>query len=103
MPVRYNIFILMGFIYLFPSPGFSQTDSVLDFSELVLTGTRTETRKSESPVQVTVVSGQTLTRLKACNLYDGLKFQTGLRVETNCQTCNYSQLRINGLPGGYSQ
>lgn len=103
MPVRYNIFILMGFVFLFPLPGFSQIDSVLDLSELVLTGTRTETRKSESPVQVTVVSGQTLTRLQACNLYDGLKFQTGLRVETNCQTCNYSQLRINGLPGGYSQ
>ena len=26
-----------------------------------------------------------------------------MRVETDCQTCNYTQLRINGLAGGYSQ
>lgn len=95
--------LALGFWLLSVSSGFAQTDTVLDLSEVVLTGTRTETRRSESPVQVTVVSGQTLSRLQACNLYEGLKFQTGLRVETNCQTCNYSQLRINGLPGGYSQ
>lgn len=34
---------------------------------------------------------------------EGLRFQTGLRVETDCQTCNYTQLRMNGLAGGYSQ
>ena len=81
----------------------AQSDSVFDLSEVVLTGTRTETRRTESPVLVSVTGGQTLSRLQACNLYEGLRFQTGLRVETNCQTCNYSQLRINGLPGGYSQ
>ena len=37
------------------------------------------------------------------NLSEGLKFQAGLRVETDCQTCNYTQLRMNGLSGGYSQ
>lgn len=26
-----------------------------------------------------------------------------MRVETDCQTCNYTQLRMNGLAGGYSQ
>ncbi len=103
MPVRNKILFVVGFMMFFAVPALSQVDSAVDLSELVLTGTRTETRRSESPVQVTVVSGQTLTRLQASNLYDGLKFQTGLRVETNCQTCNYSQLRINGLPGGYSQ
>jgi len=36
-------------------------------------------------------------------LADGLNYQAGLRVETDCQTCNYTQLRINGLSGGYSQ
>ena len=34
---------------------------------------------------------------------EGLNFQPGLRIETDCQTCNYSQLRMNGLGGGYSQ
>jgi outer membrane receptor for ferrienterochelin and colicins len=46
---------------------------------------------------------KTLQNTQACNLSEGLKFQVGLRVETDCQTCNYTQLRMNGLQGGYSQ
>jgi len=44
-----------------------------------------------------------LNNVQACNLSEGLRFQPGLRVETDCQTCNYTQLRMNGLAGGYSQ
>ena len=50
-----------------------------------------------------VLSGESLEDLQACNLAEGLRFQPGLRVETDCQTCNYTQLRMNGLAGGYSQ
>jgi outer membrane cobalamin receptor len=79
-----KFFLSIGFWLLSAGTGIAQTDSVMNLSEVVLTGTRIETRKSESPVAVTVVSGQTLSRLQACNLYDGLKFQTGLRVESCC-------------------
>ena len=36
-------------------------------------------------------------------LAQGLNFQPGLRVETNCQNCGTQQVRINGLDGAYSQ
>jgi outer membrane receptor for ferrienterochelin and colicins len=52
---------------------------------------------------VNVIDMKTLQNTQACNLSEGLKFQVGLRVETDCQTCNYTQLRMNGLQGGYSQ
>lgn len=42
-------------------------------------------------------------KLQARVLSDGLCYQPGLRMETNCQTCGYSQLRMNGLPGSYTQ
>lgn len=71
--------------------------------DFVVTGTRTEKRKTESPIIVNVINSKTLESVQACNLSDGLKFQPGLRVETDCQTCNYTQLRMNGLAGGYSQ
>ncbi len=71
--------------------------------EVVITGTRTFKRKTSSPVIVNILSSTTLNNVQACNLSEGLKFQPGLRVETNCQTCNYTQLRMNGLAGGYSQ
>ena len=78
-----------------------EADSFLE--EVVITGTRTFKRKTNSPVIVNILSSAALDNVQACSVSEGLKFQTGLRVETNCQTCNYTQLRINGLAGGYSQ
>jgi len=72
-------------------------------NEVVVTGTKTFKRRTNSPIMVNVVSSETLNDVQACNLSEGLKFQPGLRVETDCQTCNYTQLRMNGLAGGYSQ
>jgi outer membrane receptor for ferrienterochelin and colicins len=74
-----------------------------NLEEVVITGTKTFKRKTESPVIVNVLDSKTLNNLQVCNLAEGLKFQPGLRVETDCQTCNYQQLRMNGLAGGYSQ
>ncbi len=71
--------------------------------QIVVTGTKTFKRQTKSPVIVNVISSQMLDNVQACNLSEGLKFQPGLRVETDCQTCNYTQLRMNGLGGGYSQ
>ena len=75
----------------------------LALDEVVVTGTKTFKRRTDSPVVVNVLTSEALSGVQACNLSDGLKFQPGLRVETDCQTCNYTQLRINGLAGGYSQ
>ena len=74
-----------------------------NLEEVVITGTKTFKRKTDSPVMVSVLDSKNLSHLQVCNLAEGLKFQPGLRVETNCQTCNYTQLRINGLAGDYSQ
>ncbi|TYP99642.1 outer membrane receptor for ferrienterochelin and colicins [Tenacibaculum adriaticum] len=71
--------------------------------QITITGTRTDKRRTNSPIIVNVINSETLANVQACNLSEGLKFQTGLRVETDCQTCNYTQLRMNGLTGGYSQ
>ena len=82
---------------------FDLTNFQNDLQEVVVTGTKTFKRKTDSPVIVGVIDSKTLANLQVCNLAEGLKFQPGLRVETDCQTCNYQQLRMNGLAGGYSQ
>lgn len=76
---------------------------VLSFDEIVVTGTKTFKRQTQSAVIVNVIDSKTLDQVQACNLSEGLRFQPGLRVENDCQTCNYTQLRMNGLAGGYSQ
>lgn len=78
-------------------------ESNVNLEEIVVTGTRTAKRKTESPVIVNLINSEELDQVVAVNLSEGLKFQPGLRVETNCQTCNYTQIRMNGLQGGYSQ
>ncbi|MDC9722062.1 MAG: TonB-dependent receptor [Urechidicola sp.] len=82
---------------------FNLEESLNTLDEIVVTGTKTNKRQTNSPVIVGVINSQTLDNTQSCNLSEGLKFQPGLRVETNCQTCNYTQLRMNGLAGGYSQ
>lgn len=71
--------------------------------EIVITGTRTSKRRTDSPVIVNLINSETLEQVTATDLSEGLRFQPGLRIETDCQTCNYTQLRMNGLQGGYSQ
>ena len=75
----------------------------MTFDAVVVSGTRTFKRQTRTPVIVSLISRQTLDQVQACTMADGLRFQPGLRVETDCQTCNYTQLRMNGLAGGYSQ
>jgi len=75
----------------------------MNLNEVVVTGTKTFKRSTESAVIVNVLESKALKSVQACNISEGLKFQPGLRVETDCQTCNYTQLRMNGLGGGYSQ
>ena len=74
-----------------------------EMDEIVVTGTRTEGRKSESPVSVSVLDGSVFTSTQSISLADGLNYSSGIRMETDCQTCGYSQLRMLGLGGAYSQ
>ena len=77
--------------------------SNFNLDKVVLTGTRNPKNKLSSSVIVNILNSKKLENVQACNLAEGLNFQTGLRVENDCQTCNYTQLRMNGLSGGYSQ
>lgn len=71
--------------------------------QVVVTSSKTETRRRESSSLVNVVSGKTFLNVGACSLADGLDFQPGVRVENDCQNCGFTQVRINGLDGHYSQ
>jgi len=72
-------------------------------SEVVVTGSRTETNRKESPIIVNVLSAKTFEQTGSVNVGEVLNFQPGLRVETYDRTCGASELRINGLGGQYSQ
>lgn len=71
--------------------------------QVVVTSSKTETARRNSPSLVNVLSGKTFINVGAATLADGLDFQPGVRVENDCQNCGFTQVRINGLDGHYSQ
>lgn len=100
---KYILLFLLSFKIFFSQVDSIQTTKDKEIDEVNITGGRTFKRKTDKPIMVSFLDSKILSNLQACNLSDGLKFQPGLRVETDCQTCNYTQLRMNGLQGGYSQ
>lgn len=82
---------------------FELEEEYMSLNEIVVTGTKTFKRRTESPIIVNVLDAKVINQIQATTLSEGLCFQPGLRVETDCQTCNYTQLRMNGLGGSYSQ
>jgi outer membrane receptor for ferrienterochelin and colicins len=71
--------------------------------EIVVTATRTQKLFSETPVKIEVISREDISKKAPANLADTLYQTTGVRVENDCQNCNFTQVRINGMEGKYTQ
>ncbi len=71
--------------------------------EIVVTGTRTLKKLQEVPIHVQQIDREQMTASAARTLADAVEFSSGVRVESNCQNCNTSQIRMLGLEGPYSQ
>ena len=89
-------------------PGMTEVNFVLEpdafmLDQVVVTSSKSEIRRRESPALVSVLPAKIFDRVGACTLAGGLDFQPGVRVENDCQNCGFTQVRINGLDGHYSQ
>ncbi len=82
---------------------FEIEEDQIQLESVVVSATRNEINRKESPTIVNIISPQILENTNSVCLAQGLNFQPGLRVETNCQNCGFQQVRINGLDGPYSQ
>ncbi len=82
---------------------FELREDVMSVDQVVVSSTRSATLRRNSPNLVSMLSAELFNNVNATTLADGLSFQTGVRVENNCQNCGFTQVRINGLEGSYSQ
>ena len=82
---------------------FYLTPSVEALNQVVVSANRRATNRREAVSVVNLITPLTFEKTNSSFLADGLNFQPGLRVETNCSGCGFTQLRINGLPGPYTQ
>ena len=71
--------------------------------EVVVSANRNEVSRKNAPVVVNVMSTKLFEMVNSTDLAKTLNYQSGLRVENNCQNCGFPQVRINGLEGPYSQ
>ncbi|CAN5609587.1 TonB-dependent receptor [soil metagenome] len=110
---RYRVeFSLAGFrpvvrlVSVEPAPG-SPVMVVLELGgfreETVVTATRTRQGLDGVPVRTEVIRRADIEASSARSLADAVEFTTGVRVENNCQNCNFSQIRLLGLDAPYTQ
>jgi len=79
------------------------TPDEIALDEVVVSANRSLTLRRESPVIVNVLDTKLFESTHSTTLAQGLNFQPGVRTEDNCTNCGFSQVRINGLDGHYSQ
>ena len=82
---------------------FDLIEDALGLEEVVVSATRNRVERKTTPVVVSSIKPRLLTATQSLSLADGLSFAPGVRVETNCQNCGFTQVRLNGLDGSYSQ
>jgi outer membrane receptor for ferrienterochelin and colicins len=99
-PSTKNIEVIEG---LASELNFELKTDAIGLSEVVITGDRNEKNRRESGVIVNTITPKLFQTTQSIILSDGLNFCSGLRMENNCNNCGFSQVRINGLEGPYSQ
>lgn len=82
---------------------FEIEEDAIALDGVVVSANRNETTRRLAPTLVNVVDLKLFERTNSVNLAQGLNFQPGVRVESNCQNCGFQQVRINGLEGPYTQ
>ncbi|MCG8310227.1 MAG: TonB-dependent receptor [Cytophagales bacterium] len=82
---------------------FELEEDVLNLDEIVVSADRSEQKRTDAPVVVNTISPELFNTSQSITLGESLNFSPGLRLENNCQNCGFSQVRMNGMEGPYSQ
>ncbi|MFN4083826.1 MAG: TonB-dependent receptor [Bacteroidia bacterium] len=82
---------------------FDMEEDILNLNQTIVSASKKEVIAQNAPVVVNRIDKKLFENVQALNLSEGLSFSPGLRVENNCQNCGFTQVRMNGLDGPYSQ
>lgn len=74
-----------------------------DLQPIVVTGTKTAKLLKESPVTTHIVKRKRMEVRGDTNLFEALRGTSGVVTEVNCQNCNFTGVRLNGLDSKYNQ
>lgn len=75
----------------------------IGIEQVIISADRNVKSRNKTPTIVNSINPKLFQRTQSVTLSDGLNFSPGLRMENNCQNCGFSQVRMNGLEGPYTQ
>lgn len=75
----------------------------LQMDAVVVTGDKHAVTRRETGSIISSITPKLLNATSALTISEGLSFVPGARMENNCQNCGFNQVRLNGMPGQYSQ
>jgi outer membrane receptor for ferrienterochelin and colicins len=82
---------------------FELENDPIEMENVVVTGTRTAHYVKDVPVRTEVVTIRELENKNAATIYEALEGVPGIRVEQQCQYCNFSMVRMQGLGAEHTQ
>lgn len=82
---------------------FELEEDVMQVEQVVVTGTRTQHFIKDVPIRTEVITAKEIEQKNACSLYEALDGIQGVRVEQQCQFCNFSMVRMQGLGAEHTQ
>jgi outer membrane receptor for ferrienterochelin and colicins len=74
-----------------------------ELNQVVVTGTRTAHFLKDVPIRTEVLTSKAIRNKNATNLFEALEGVPGVRVEQQCQFCNFSEVRMQGLGAEHTQ
>jgi len=82
---------------------FDLEEDAMNLDEVVISADRNAQKRTEAAVIVNSIGPQLFSTSQSATLGESLNFTPGLRLENDCQNCGFSQVRMNGMEGPYSQ
>lgn len=82
---------------------FQLEEDLFGLEQVIVTATRSRIKRKEATTIVSVLNPEIFQTTQSVTLGEGLNYTPGLRLENNCQNCGFTQIRMNGLEGPYSQ
>jgi len=82
---------------------FKLKQTLLEIKGVVVTATRTPTYIKDVPIRTEVLTSKAIEEKGAVDLYEALDGLPGIRVEQQCQYCNFSMVRLLGLGPDHTQ
>ena len=82
---------------------FQLEEDAFNLEQVVVTSTRTPHYVKNVPIRTEVVTSQALKNKNAWNVFEALEGVPGIRVENQCQFCNFSMVRMQGLGAEHTQ